>query len=63
MTSLHLLMRFLVRLTAPSVRAADGIVHNRERRRTIHRYRHVDRVALVAEEDQKQRVPDQALAA
>ncbi len=63
MTSLHLLMRFLVRLTVPPARAADGIVHNRERRRTIHRYRRVDRVVVVAEEDQKQAVPDRAVAA
>ena len=62
MTSLHLLMRFLVLLSAPPVRAADGMVHNRERRRTIHRYRRVDRVA-VAEQDEKQPVPDRALAA
>jgi hypothetical protein len=63
MTSLHLLMRFLLRLTAPPVRAADGIVHNRERRRTIHRYRRVDRVVVLAEEDQKRPVPDRAVAA
>lgn len=63
MTWLHLLMRFLLRLTAPPLRAADGIVHNRERRRTIHRYRRVDRVAVVAGQDEKQPVPDRALAA
>ena len=63
MTSLHLLMRFLLRLTAPPQRAADAIVHNPERRRTIHRYRHVDRVAVVAEQDEKQPVPDRAAAA
>jgi hypothetical protein len=31
----------------PLARAADGIAHNRERRRTIHRYRHVQCVVLV----------------
>jgi len=63
MTLQHLLMRCLLRLTAPLLRAADGIVHNPERRRTIHRYRHVDRVAVVAEQDEKQPVPDRAVAA
>jgi hypothetical protein len=47
----------------PLARAADGIVHNRERRRTIHRYRRVDCVALVAEQDEKQPVPDRAASA
>jgi hypothetical protein len=63
MTLLHLLMRCLLRLTAPLLRTADGIVHNRERRRTIRRYGRVDRVAVVAEQDQKQPIPDRAVAA
>jgi hypothetical protein len=36
------------RILRPIVRAADGIAHNRERRRTIHRYRRIDCVLLVA---------------
>jgi hypothetical protein len=38
------------------VRAADGVVHNRERRRRIHRYRCVARVGLVTEHDEQQSV-------
>lgn len=63
MTLLHLLMHCLLRLTAPLLRATDGIAHNRERRRTIHRYRRVDRVAVVAEQDHKEAGPDRAVAA
>ena len=37
------------RLLRPLARAADGIAHNRERRRRIHRYGRVARVALVTE--------------
>ena len=44
------------RLLRPLARAADGIVHNRERRRRIHRYRRVARVALVTERDEQQSV-------
>ena len=47
------------RLLRPVARAADGIVHNRGRRRTIHRYRYVARVTLVAEHDEQQRGSDQ----
>jgi hypothetical protein len=43
------------RLVRPLARAADGIVHNRERRMTIHRYRCVARVTLVGEDDEQQR--------
>ena len=43
------------RLLRPVARAADGIVHNRERRRTIHRYRCVTRVALMGEHDEQVR--------
>jgi hypothetical protein len=46
------------RLLGPVARAADGIVHNRERRRTIHRYRYVARVTLVGEHDEQQRASD-----
>ena len=42
------------RVLRPLARAADGIVHNRERRRRIQRYRRVARVALVAEHDEQQ---------
>jgi hypothetical protein len=35
------------RLVRPLARAADGIAHNRERRRTIRRYRRVQCVVLV----------------
>lgn len=42
------------RLLRPLARAADGIVHNRERQRRIHRYRRVARVALVTERDEQQ---------
>ena len=35
------------RILRPIVRADDGIAHNRERRRTINRYRRVDCVVLV----------------
>ena len=41
-------------LLRPLVRAADGIVHNRERRRMINRYRRVACVALVPESDEQQ---------
>ena len=37
------------RVLRPLARAVDGIVHNRERRRLIHRYRRVSCVAFVAE--------------
>ena len=37
------------RVLRPLARAADGIVHNRERRRLIHRYRRVSCVTLLAE--------------
>jgi hypothetical protein len=40
--------RARTRLLRPLARAADGIAHNRERRRTIHRYRRVQCV-LVAD--------------
>jgi hypothetical protein len=39
------------RILRPIVRAADGIAHNRERRRTIHRYRRIDCILLVAAPD------------
>lgn len=42
------------RLLRPVARAADGIVHNRERRKRIHRYRRVARVALATEHDDQQ---------
>lgn len=42
------------RLLRPAARAADGIVHNRERRKRIQRYRRVARVALAAEQDVQQ---------
>jgi hypothetical protein len=38
-----------LRVLRPLARAADGIVHNRERRNRIHRYRRVTRVAVVAQ--------------
>lgn len=38
-----------VSILRPMVRAADGLAHNRERRRTIHRYRRIDSVVLVTE--------------
>jgi hypothetical protein len=41
-----------IRLIRPLAQAADGIVHNRERRRTIRRYRRVTCVAL-ADSDAK----------
>jgi hypothetical protein len=34
------------RILRPIARAADGIAHNRERRRMIHRYRLIDCVML-----------------
>jgi hypothetical protein len=37
------------RMLRPLARAADGFVHNRERRRLIHRYRRVSCVAFLAE--------------
>jgi hypothetical protein len=37
------------RILRPIARAADGLAHNRERRRTIHRYRRIDCVVLVPE--------------
>jgi hypothetical protein len=43
-------------LLRPLARAADGIGHNRERRKRIHRYRRVARVALVTEQDEQQSV-------
>lgn len=43
-------------LLRPIVRAADVIAHNRERKRTIHRYRRVDCVALVANGEEQQRL-------
>jgi hypothetical protein len=39
------------RILRPIARAADGLAHNRERRRTIHRYRRIDCVVLVPETD------------
>jgi hypothetical protein len=39
------------RILRPIVRAADGIAHNRERRRTINRYRRIDSVLLVPASD------------
>jgi hypothetical protein len=44
------------RLLRPVARASDGIVHNRERRKRIHRYRRVARVALATEHDDQQSV-------
>jgi hypothetical protein len=41
------------RLLRPLARAADGIAHNRERRKRIHRYQRVARVALVTEHDEQ----------
>jgi len=41
------------RLLRPIVRAADGIAHNRERKRMIHRYRRVACVALVADGEER----------
>lgn len=41
------------RLLRPIARAADGIAHNRQRRRVIHRYRRVACVSLVAEDEQR----------
>jgi hypothetical protein len=35
------------RVLRPLARAADGIAHNRERRRLIHRYRRVSCVTLL----------------
>lgn len=43
-----------VRVLRPIVRAADGIAHNRERKRMIRRYRRVACVALVPETDERQ---------
>jgi hypothetical protein len=40
-------------LVRPLARAADGIVHNRERRRTIRRYRCIARVTLVEHDEQQ----------
>jgi hypothetical protein len=37
------------RILRPIARAADGLAHNRERRRTINRYRRIDCVVLVPE--------------
>lgn len=42
-----------VRLLRPLARGADAVIHNRERRRTINRYRRVRCVLLVAEEEPK----------
>jgi len=39
------------RLLRPLVRAADGIAHNRERRRTIQRYRRVACVLVATPDD------------
>jgi hypothetical protein len=39
-----------VRLLRPLARVADGLAHNRARRRTIQRYRRVQCVLLVAEQ-------------
>jgi hypothetical protein len=46
------------RLLRPIARVADGIAYNRERRRTIQRYRRVACVALVGEHDEMQPVTD-----
>ena len=46
------------RLLRPLARAADGVVHNRERRRAIHRYRCVARVTLVGEHEEQHRASD-----
>jgi hypothetical protein len=40
------------RILRPIARAADGLAHNRERRRTIQRYRRIDCVVLVPEADE-----------
>jgi len=40
-------MQVATRVLRSLARAADGIAHNRERRRMIHRYRRVSCVALV----------------
>jgi hypothetical protein len=43
------------RVLRPLARAADGIAHNRERRKRIHRYRRVARVTLEHDEQQSVR--------